>query len=87
LIRESQRKAAEQALSISEQGYRSVIDDSSDAVLIFDHSGTVYVNSRAQTLSGFSEAEMSVGQLSVDSDYARKAVTVVASGFPGALWK
>jgi PAS domain S-box-containing protein len=55
---QTQRKEAEQALQLSEQGYRSVIDGSTDLVLIFDHGQTVYVNQRACDATGYTEQEI-----------------------------
>lgn len=57
------RKLAEEALSQSEEKYRTLVDTSQDGVFIAQHNRLVYVNQALARMAGYSVAEMTQSEL------------------------
>lgn len=77
LVRDvAERRKAQEALMASEEKYRSLVEQASDAILIADKNGRVItVNSSACKLSQYTEAEMlqmTIYDFAVEEDIAKR---------------
>jgi PAS domain-containing protein len=78
----TERRRAEQAARDRETSYRALLENASDAILLYDKQGQVLVaNNRACALTGYSEAELRALRVS-DLTAADDLITSPLTGGP-----